>query len=51
MSDVAIITIARSLAAALVRAGYDRNLDDKREVARLQTELCAAVRQEEEQRS
>jgi len=45
-TDQAIIAIARSLAVALIEAGYSRNPNDKREVARLQTELCAAVRQE-----
>jgi hypothetical protein len=48
MTDEAIVVIARSLAAALAQAGYSRNPNDKREVARLQTELCAAVRQEEQ---
>jgi hypothetical protein len=46
MTDQAIITIARSLVAALAQAGYSRDPNDKREVMRLQTELCAAVRQE-----
>jgi hypothetical protein len=48
MTDQTIVAIARSLAAALSQAGYSRNPDDKREVMRLQTELCAAVRQEEQ---
>jgi hypothetical protein len=47
-TDQAIIAIARSLAAALAQVGYSRDPDDKREVIRLQTELCAAVRQEEQ---
>ena len=45
-TDQAIIAIARSLAVALIEADYSRDPNDKREVARLQTELCAAVRQE-----
>jgi hypothetical protein len=45
-TDQILINIARSLAVALIEAGYSRNPDDKREVARLQTELCTAVRQE-----
>jgi hypothetical protein len=48
VTDQAIITIARQLAAALAQVGYSRDPDDKREVMRLQTELCAAVRQEEQ---
>ena len=48
MTDQVIAAAARSLAAALAQAGYTRNPDDKREVMRLQTELCAAVRQEEQ---
>jgi hypothetical protein len=47
MTDQTIVAIARSLAAALADAGYTRNPKDRQEVARLQTELCAAVRQEE----
>jgi len=46
MTDQAIAAIARQLAAALARVGYSRNPDDKREVMRLQTELCAVVRDE-----
>jgi len=46
MTDQAIVAIARSLAAALAKAGYSRGATDKQEVRRLQTELCAAVRQE-----
>jgi hypothetical protein len=45
-TDQILINIARSLAVALVEAGYSRDPNDKREVARLQTELCAAVRQD-----
>jgi hypothetical protein len=47
MTDQAIASIARSLAVALAQAGYSRDVSDKREVMRLQSELCAAVRQEE----
>jgi hypothetical protein len=47
MTDQTIVAIARSLAAALTDAGYTRNPKDRQEVARLQTELCAAIRQEE----
>jgi len=47
MTDQIIIAIARPLAAALAKAGHSRDPNDKREVARLQTELCAAIRQEE----
>jgi hypothetical protein len=47
-TDQAIIAIARSLAVALIEASYSRDPNDKREVARLQTELCAVVRQEDE---
>jgi hypothetical protein len=48
VTDQAIASIARSLAAALAQVGYSRDPNDKREVMRLQTELCAAVRQEEQ---
>ena len=48
MTDQAIAAVARSLAAALIEAGYARSPDAKREVARLQTELCAALREEQE---
>jgi hypothetical protein len=47
MTDQTIAAIARSLATALAQAGYSRAPDDRREVKRLQTELCAAVRDEE----
>jgi hypothetical protein len=47
MTDQTIIAIARPLAVALARAGYSRDPRDKQEVARLQSELCAAIRQEE----
>jgi hypothetical protein len=47
VTDQTIASIARSLAAALAQVGYTRNSDDKREVMRLQAELCAAVRDEE----
>jgi hypothetical protein len=46
MTDQTIAALARSLAAALAQVGYSRDPNDKREVMRLQTELCAAVRQE-----
>jgi hypothetical protein len=48
VTDQAIAAVARSLAAALIEAGYARSPDAKREVARLQTELCAALREEQE---
>ena len=47
MTDQTIVAIARSLAAALADAGYSRKPEDRQAVARLQTELCAAIRQEE----
>jgi hypothetical protein len=49
MTDQAIATIARLLAAALAQVGYSRHVSDRQEVARLQTELCAAVRLEEQE--
>ena len=48
MTDQVIAAAARSLAAALAQAGYSPDPDDRREVMRLQTELCAAVRQEQQ---
>jgi hypothetical protein len=48
MTDQAIAAVARSLAAALIEAGYARSPDAKREVARLQGALCAALRQEQD---
>jgi hypothetical protein len=47
MSDSEIANIGRYLAIALSRRGYERSPEATKEVLRLQTELCAAVRSEE----
>jgi len=49
MTDQTIAAIARALAIALAQVGYSRHVSDRQEVARLQTGLCAAVRQEEQE--
>jgi len=46
MDDRTIANIARFLAKALMDRAHSRSDDDVKTVARLQTELCAAVRQE-----
>jgi len=46
MSDAIIAAIGRQLAEALARYGRERSDADKKAVANLQTELCAAVRDE-----
>lgn len=46
MSDATIAAIARNLAAAVSSAGYSRDAEDKKRVAMLMTELCAARRTE-----
>lgn len=47
MSDTEIAAIGRNLAVALAKRGYERSTEASKEVARLQTELCAAVKNEE----
>lgn len=49
MNDQQIAAIARNLAVALRDLAYTRKEEDKKRVSALQTELCAAVRQEEDQ--
>jgi hypothetical protein len=49
MSDQNIAAIARNLAKALYRRAHDRDLASVKEVAQLQTELCAAVHDEEDE--
>lgn len=44
--DDKIANIARSLAEALCDVAYTRKDEDKKRVAALQTELCAAVKAE-----
>ena len=46
MSDATVAEVARRLASALSKAGYERDLQSKKEVAALNTELCQAVRAE-----
>lgn len=48
MTDAWIATVARKLAEALNRVARERSDDAKKQVALLHTELCAAVRDEEE---
>ena len=50
MSDASVALIARYLAIALNQAAYTRAPEDKKEVAQLQTELCAAVVAEREEK-
>lgn len=47
--DAKIAGIARNLAEALADFAYTRKDDDKKRIATLHTELCAAVRTETEQ--
>lgn len=49
MSDATIASIARALAGALSQVAYSRSDTDKKAVAALNAELCAAVRQEREE--
>jgi hypothetical protein len=44
--DAKIAAIGRNLAQALADFSYSRKDDDKKRIAQLQTELCAAVRAE-----
>jgi hypothetical protein len=46
MSDATIAMIARRLAFAYSRSGYERSDEAAKEIALLKTELCAAVRAE-----
>ena len=46
MSDANIAAIARRLAVAYSRGGYERSDATAKEIAALKTELCAAVRME-----
>jgi hypothetical protein len=46
MTDASIAAIARNLAYALARRGYERDTESAKAVAALQTELCAAVKLE-----
>lgn len=48
MSDTDIAAIARRLAEALAKFAYERDVESKKDVSRLQTELCSAVRLEQE---
>lgn len=47
MNDALLAGIARVLAKALRRRAHDRDPQSTLEVAQIQTDLCAAVRQEE----
>jgi len=47
VSDASIASIARNLAEALSAFAYSRKDEDKKRVAQLQFELCAACRAEE----
>jgi hypothetical protein len=48
IDDNKIAGIGRSLASALSRFARDRRDEDRKEIARLQSELCAGVRAENE---
>jgi hypothetical protein len=50
MCDETILAIARPLAQALSKFAHSRSAEDKKEVARLHTELCAEYRKEQEPR-
>ena len=50
MTDEAIIAIARPLAIAFAKWAYSRDPNDRREVFRLATELCAVTDREEPSR-
>lgn len=49
MSDAQIAAIGRNLAEALAKCAYERDSDSAKAVLQLQTELCAAVRNELQQ--
>lgn len=49
MSDKQIADIARKLAEAMVKRARTRLLEDQRTVAELQTELCRAAYEEEQE--
>jgi hypothetical protein len=46
LSDDVMARLARDLADALRRYARERRSDDRQQIARLQTELCATRRQE-----
>jgi len=46
MAEAKLAAIGRRLAEALADAAYTRKDEDKKRVAQLQMELCAAVKQE-----
>jgi hypothetical protein len=46
MTDHVIAKIGRRLAEALSKYAYERSDDAKKQVAAIQTELCAAAREE-----
>ena len=46
MADANIASIGRRLAEALADFGYTRKDEDKKRIAALQAELCAAVKLE-----
>ena len=48
MTDSELASIARNLAHALMDYAYTRKDDDRKRLNALQTELCAAVKQEEQ---
>jgi hypothetical protein len=45
-NDAAMAALARRLGATLIRFARDRRDDDKKQIAVLHTELCAAYRAE-----
>ena len=49
MTDAVIAGIGRHLAQALARRAYERDAESSKAVAQLLTELCAAVRSENEE--
>ena len=49
MSDATIANVGRRMAEALMKFAHDRGDEDRKTVANVQTELCAAVRAEAEE--
>lgn len=50
MNDAKIAAIARRLAEALSDVAYTRKEEDKKRVSALNTELCAAVKNESQEK-
>lgn len=49
MSDATIASVGRRMAETLMKFAHDRRDEDRKAIAQVQSELCAAVRAEAEE--